>query len=235
MPLPTFSTNNLQNPTPFVLRLRRTTMACSNCRKQKIKCKPRETLSVACERCAARGLECEYVSVSEQEEDYRSATSSKPRKGHREAPLPPPLPYTGPPPLNQRPRYAGLPLPELSLPSTHLANPNGSLPGFNHGPLDSGYSGSSLAGWAGPMPAPPSVNHHYPLTGHRGNLPFVSAPGINHAYNLPVHRDSFNRTRPTQPPATPQTGHHPGNYSSVQYFDPTSAPPSAWPHGPSLA
>ncbi|KAJ7480813.1 hypothetical protein FB451DRAFT_1365198 [Mycena latifolia] len=202
MSLPTLSANIPQSTTPFALRLRRATMACSNCRRQKIK-----------------------------EEDYRSgvpATSSKSRRGHR-APSLPPLPYTGPPPFSQTPRYAGHPYPDLSLPSVQFAHPNFALPQSNQGPWDSRNSGSALSGWAGPIPAPSSVTHHYPSTGYPANPSFVPAPATNHAYIL-------NRMSSAQSPATPRAAHHPDNYSAVHYFAPAPAPGSgsAWPHDPTF-
>ncbi|KAJ7073314.1 hypothetical protein B0H15DRAFT_957299 [Mycena belliarum] len=56
--------------TPILMR-RRAPIACSKCRKRKIKCEPSSSSSDApdgpCARCLSRGFRCEYISVSEQE------------------------------------------------------------------------------------------------------------------------------------------------------------------------
>ncbi|KAJ6532170.1 hypothetical protein DFH09DRAFT_1408832 [Mycena vulgaris] len=72
-----------QHPAPFAVMRRRTVMACSNCRKRKIKvginrlksmpspehisqCKTMEQPSKnPCARCAKKGLTCEYVAAPE--------------------------------------------------------------------------------------------------------------------------------------------------------------------------
>ncbi|KAJ6549067.1 hypothetical protein DFH09DRAFT_1281527 [Mycena vulgaris] len=99
-----------------------------------------------CARCVKKGLACEYVASPEPEyysADPRSpdisasvqlpttlmermstppVTSPKSSRGPSAAP---PLPYTGPPPSNRRPRYAGAPLPNLvdSTASNGYINP----------------------------------------------------------------------------------------------------------------
>ncbi|KAJ7621307.1 hypothetical protein FB45DRAFT_1006633, partial [Roridomyces roridus] len=52
---------------PFTIQRKRTHMACSNCRKRKIKCNNINDKSEhnPCERCLRRRLECEYVAVSD--------------------------------------------------------------------------------------------------------------------------------------------------------------------------
>ncbi|KAJ7434469.1 hypothetical protein FB451DRAFT_1467591 [Mycena latifolia] len=244
MSLPFHPPSKPEDSVPFALRKRRTTVACSNCRQQKIKCRPRNgSVTEPCERCALRGLTCEYVPVGEQEEQMRFATdippvstSSKSRGGR---PGPPPLPYTAPPPPNLAPRYAGRPMPDLGLTSTQFAQPDSSFPGASQGFMDSRYSSPSLAGWSGSMPGPspgtfPSTQSHPPLnagyfTTHDGSYPgnpsFAPPSVMNQGYNLPQHQDAFNPH-----PAT----HHPGNYpQGMQFFDPASVPGPSSAQGPS--
>ncbi|KAJ7458186.1 hypothetical protein FB451DRAFT_1182929 [Mycena latifolia] len=226
---------------PFEGQGRRVAMACSNCRRHKIKCRPTAgTSSRICERCKLRGLTCEYVPVAEQEElgppatTIPAAPSSDTRRERRAPPpqpYPGPLPYTGPPPFNQRPRYAGQPkLPDLSLPSTHFAQPNPALPGPNQGPMDPRYSSSLLSGWAGNIPGPSSSSHNSPPY-TQDNSPRINSPlGQNQGYHLPVRAPS-NRPPPAQTLGAPQTGNPPVNYP-MQYFDPSSVSQSASAHDP---
>ncbi|KAK7030093.1 hypothetical protein R3P38DRAFT_3266900 [Favolaschia claudopus] len=66
------------SPRLFVPWVKRTDLACTPCRRRKIKCKiskdrPRDP----CERCRKRHLECEYMSVTEQE-DINSPEATPP-------------------------------------------------------------------------------------------------------------------------------------------------------------
>ncbi|KAJ7448926.1 hypothetical protein FB451DRAFT_1187432 [Mycena latifolia] len=215
-------------PPPGVRGLR-ATIACSNCRKHKMKCKPTDDNLIApCERCARRGLTCEYVSVNDQRDELVSGadatpaeTTSDSRRGHR---APAPLPYTGPPPANQLPRYAGQPLPPLGQPSTHFAHPNPTSPGATQGPNYSAYYDSSLAGWAGSMPAPSAGPVSPMQSRHRANPPAAHAPAGTHRYNLPSQYEPFDPTRPAQSPGAHNTANHPVDDSTAQIFDPDSMP-----------
>ncbi|CAK5271663.1 unnamed protein product, partial [Mycena citricolor] len=54
-------------PPVFALARRRTPMACTNCRKRKIKCLVKEDQPLkTCERCTKRKLHCEYRPVLEE-------------------------------------------------------------------------------------------------------------------------------------------------------------------------
>ncbi|KAJ7785200.1 hypothetical protein DFH07DRAFT_975751 [Mycena maculata] len=57
--------------TILIIPRKRAYIACSNCRRRKIKCinNNGESGRNPCERCSKRGLDCEYVTVSEQLED----------------------------------------------------------------------------------------------------------------------------------------------------------------------
>ncbi|KAJ7260459.1 hypothetical protein B0H12DRAFT_1275638 [Mycena haematopus] len=129
-----------QNNAPFARQRRRTIMACVNCRKRKIRCITTEQPPKnPCARCAKKGLPCEYVTAEHDDDspsqDFGSSAPPEPiphqrpssmqpssgpsmpasndfSRGFRTAP---PLPYTGPPPQNRRPRYSGSLYPDLSL------------------------------------------------------------------------------------------------------------------------
>ncbi|KAJ7617270.1 hypothetical protein FB45DRAFT_1034562 [Roridomyces roridus] len=121
-----------QNPNaaPQATKKRRTIIACLTCRKRKLRCITFEQPpNSPCERCARKNIHCEYVSVSdEQDTEYTGGPvhaadmaapmpvdpRQNPRLAHlgRNSPAPP-LPYTGPPPAGQRPRFYGQTLPPL--------------------------------------------------------------------------------------------------------------------------
>ncbi|KAJ7162665.1 hypothetical protein C8R43DRAFT_1123350 [Mycena crocata] len=128
-----------QTNAPFALKPRRTVMACSNCRKRKIRCiTPEQPPKNPCARCVKRGFTCEYVAAPEP--DYYSGSHSQSPPDHNYTPPDPPdpapahtstptwhmpattssffqgpLPYTGPPPLDRVPRFSGSNYPDLSL------------------------------------------------------------------------------------------------------------------------
>ncbi|KAJ7818771.1 hypothetical protein B0H14DRAFT_3739519 [Mycena olivaceomarginata] len=130
-----------QNDAPYAKQRRRTLMACTNCRKRKMRCITTEQPPTnPCARCTKKGLPCEYVSVEEDSTPGQSpnlVSSALPGSGgHSRHPslqaparpmsasndfsrgqgMAPPLPYTGPPPLHGRPRYSGgAQYPDLSL------------------------------------------------------------------------------------------------------------------------
>ncbi|KAJ7772253.1 hypothetical protein B0H16DRAFT_166810 [Mycena metata] len=54
------------------LSRRRVIIACTNCRKRKIRClTPEEPPENPCERCVKRGLRCEYITVTNQQDSAR--------------------------------------------------------------------------------------------------------------------------------------------------------------------
>ncbi|KAK7042103.1 hypothetical protein R3P38DRAFT_2888567 [Favolaschia claudopus] len=71
-------------PSPvFVLRQRRTNIACANCRRLKKKCVIFEDPpQQPCERCMKRGLDCKYITIGEQDGDadmnYSPPTPNRP-------------------------------------------------------------------------------------------------------------------------------------------------------------
>ncbi|KAJ7171342.1 hypothetical protein C8R46DRAFT_1088196 [Mycena filopes] len=149
-----------QKPTPI---RRRTLMACKTCRQRKLRCIPSEQPfnGAPCTRCLKRKLTCEYVATSEsispQTPEYSSSDlppshSQSQSHGASHAPgygrgMPPPLPYTLPPPQNQPPRYSGNRYPDLSTTPQH--------PNYGTG----GPSAPAMQG-AYPSPGPSHRPHH---------------------------------------------------------------------------
>ncbi|KAK7050747.1 hypothetical protein R3P38DRAFT_2503291 [Favolaschia claudopus] len=82
---------------PIFLTRRRVIIACTNCRKRKVRClTPEDPPSSPCDRCIKKGLKCEYVTISNQRdeastnksapvesESSRSHSSSPPVGAHR--------------------------------------------------------------------------------------------------------------------------------------------------------
>ncbi|KAJ7793961.1 hypothetical protein B0H14DRAFT_2924659 [Mycena olivaceomarginata] len=59
----------------FVLRRKRTDVACQNCRRRKVKCIPSgDPLQDPCERCTKKGLDCQHVGVGTEEDDEPERT-----------------------------------------------------------------------------------------------------------------------------------------------------------------
>ncbi|KAJ6549835.1 hypothetical protein B0H19DRAFT_1073750 [Mycena capillaripes] len=142
------STSAVRNPrikSPFEQR-RRTLVACTNCRRRKIKCVNSEPFPrTPCARCVKKDISCDYALgevqspiSAENSPDLLLTTFLElhhpsmlaPARGSRlvnssprslgEAP---PLPYTGPLPPFHRPRYSGSShYPDLSLYSSIQPN-----------------------------------------------------------------------------------------------------------------
>ncbi|KAJ6538593.1 hypothetical protein B0H10DRAFT_46382 [Mycena sp. CBHHK59/15] len=88
-------------------RRRRAMIACTNCRKRKIKCvTAEEPPRNPCARCSKRRLECVYVAV---DEDYTLSTGSTPEAPDSQLPTggyPPPTPgYSMSPSLTWNPTH----------------------------------------------------------------------------------------------------------------------------------
>ncbi|KAJ7115722.1 hypothetical protein C8R44DRAFT_739471 [Mycena epipterygia] len=71
---------------------RRVVLACTNCRRRKIRCLTSEDPSKnPCERCVKKGLKCEYLRVADQGDELPTPTSKTQTpqlapEGHRSAP-----------------------------------------------------------------------------------------------------------------------------------------------------
>ncbi|KAJ7478265.1 hypothetical protein FB451DRAFT_1396049 [Mycena latifolia] len=70
------SSQNQPPAAPFAISMRRRTiLACTNCRRRKIRCITTEQPPKnPCARCVKKGLSCEYVAAPEAEE-YSGSTS----------------------------------------------------------------------------------------------------------------------------------------------------------------
>ncbi|KAJ7624037.1 hypothetical protein DFH06DRAFT_1305206 [Mycena polygramma] len=63
---------------PLLFTRRRVIIACTNCRKRRVKClTPEDPPLNPCERCVKKGLRCEYVTVSDQRGESASKHSKK--------------------------------------------------------------------------------------------------------------------------------------------------------------
>ncbi|KAJ7302717.1 hypothetical protein DFH08DRAFT_945527 [Mycena albidolilacea] len=144
------SNSNSAKNTPRVVH-RRTLLACTNCRKRKIRCfSPEKPLKSPCTRCSQKGLICEYVTVEQETDPMANQPSHlQPSPGLQAIPampswaaqpvssasfgfpagrgMTPPLPYTAPPPPLSIPRYSGTAYPDLSL-----ATPKAPCPHHTH-------------------------------------------------------------------------------------------------------
>ncbi|KAJ7865340.1 hypothetical protein B0H14DRAFT_3443038 [Mycena olivaceomarginata] len=131
-----------QNSAPYAKHRRRSLMACTTCRKRKIRCITTEQPPInPCTRCTKNGLPCEYMAVGPDDSTPSQSPNLVPSAlpyagGHSrhpsiQAPAHPssaassdlsrgagmalPLPYTGPPPVHGRPRYSATQYPDLSF------------------------------------------------------------------------------------------------------------------------
>ncbi|KAJ7488391.1 hypothetical protein FB451DRAFT_1529720 [Mycena latifolia] len=160
---------------------------------QRPQCRPPdESARQPCERCALRGLVCQYVSVTAHREELgfdsiNKTTAAATSSNAQGSPPGPRLPHTGPPPLNQLPRYFGQSLPDLSLSSNYGAQPTTIPSGPNLRSTDSRFSPSLLAAWVtplGPMAGHPSAN--------QGDLLVTSSSAANQRTNFTDYQDPFN-------------------------------------------
>ncbi|KAJ7679749.1 hypothetical protein B0H17DRAFT_1206396 [Mycena rosella] len=194
-------------------------LACSNCRKRKKKCITTDGVRKPCERCTKGNLTCHYISVpvQEEEEEYMGATA--PRAGSSSADFlrvrgaAPQLPYTGPPPLNQRPRYSGQPLPDLreplapsyttpSLPASNQARREAPLysPPSSDPSMFLPFPGHPIPTWGVP-PSRSDSNYPYPAaqdTSHRTDTRMFSPPLFNQGYTYDAPAAQSINTRSTK-------------------------------------
>ncbi|KAJ7081270.1 hypothetical protein C8R44DRAFT_754098 [Mycena epipterygia] len=155
----TSPTRNPQDSVPFRSRPQRTLVACSNCRRLKRKCITTERLTRnPCARCTKRGLSCEYVAVTEQEEstpgirplELAGLASKVPESEANSVDLrrgvqkPPPLLYTGPPPLNRVPHYSSSHVQRSTWSLSHSGPTNPPSAALSNGPTHPKYLNHSL-------------------------------------------------------------------------------------------
>ncbi|KAJ7032211.1 hypothetical protein C8F04DRAFT_1185267 [Mycena alexandri] len=190
-----------QRPAPLTLIRRRTLIACSNCRRRKLRCIPAEQQppNGPCTRCLKRGLQCEYVATTESNSPHTPEYPSSDIPESQAMPRPsppdssygrgaaPPLPYTLPPPRNNAPRYSSGRYPDLSTTPQHPNYPA-----------------------AGPsMPAMRDAYYAPATSAHRPQQPATipAQPGAYdlhaQAYQYPPHRPPSQPLQYGQPPPMP--------------------------------
>ncbi|KAJ7495422.1 hypothetical protein FB451DRAFT_1360215 [Mycena latifolia] len=206
--------HNQPHPAPFAAMRRRTILACSNCRKRKIRCMTTEQPPRnPCARCVKKNLPCEYVAALEP--DYSSSprpqspdttgspgsnsgtdssSSSAPMRWASPMTPPsflagqgsaPPLPYTGPPPVTRT--ATGW---RYSPPSRHGPKP----PGSSTMPLPASSSRASTPG-----PGSNQAYAHSSYYGHPQAAPQY-APGYGNAQYDPQRQYIANPAYTSQPP-----------------------------------
>ncbi|KAF8145743.1 hypothetical protein K438DRAFT_1781658 [Mycena galopus ATCC 62051] len=75
---------------PIFLTRRRVIIACTNCRKRKIRCvTPEDPPQHPCNRCAKKGLKCQYITIANQR-DEASTNRSAPLEPRRQGSSSPP-------------------------------------------------------------------------------------------------------------------------------------------------
>nr|GAT43823.1 predicted protein [Mycena chlorophos] len=151
-------------------------LVCLTCRTNNIKCIPSpQAPAIACQRCARKGLPCQYVAVPSSPTTSSSSIQG-PGPGKRLRPIlpapaqPAPLPYTGPPPAHRPPRYSGSAYPNLALgggeesshPSGHVQG-YATMPYYEHQPV-----ASSSHGYPAPAGYPPQPDSQYYAAGSYG-------------------------------------------------------------------
>ncbi|KAJ7493929.1 hypothetical protein FB451DRAFT_1164797 [Mycena latifolia] len=196
--------DNPQGSSPLRIKQRRAGLACTNCRRRKIRCLSNERFPTQpCERCRRRHLTCEYLRIAEKEEHSNPASpppdsflSDPPEVGgipmastppgpaapnfSRGLGSAPPLPYTGPPPLNRPLRgvpYYDPVLPAAHHPSMQPAYLNPYFTGRDTGAVDPRYSApSSYSSYPSPSLPAPNQTYMQPTpaypSGSRSNRPF---------------------------------------------------------------
>jgi hypothetical protein len=188
---------------PSRTQRRRTVVACSNCRKRKLKvcsrlvdchmCSqrsivqctpPDETFTAACARCKRRGLECVYMSMPDPD-SLTGGGGTVPR-----------LPHTGPAPFNQPPRYHGREYPDLRIAPAHEP------------PLVTSYSNAHPSQYSDLAPSPL-------LSSPYGSLPplsSVSPSMLSNSLYSPLHYDNTGG-RSAYSPHPPSNAEYSMNWS----------------------
>ncbi|KAJ7768972.1 hypothetical protein B0H16DRAFT_1882110 [Mycena metata] len=186
-------TNINSSPTyvpPVFLNRRRVIIACTHCRKRKIRClTAEETPEKPCGRCVKRGLQCEYITVTDQQGD---SAPNKKGKGEQSSRRSSP---SQSPPTTYAPFDTGKghgPRPERSysnpIPVGHPPYPQPSNPAAGY----AYHSSSSLGGYGG-VPSPMQLQG-YMDSGH--TLPPISSLGLGASYGL----DAYGRGVPPYNP-----------------------------------
>ncbi|KAJ7685928.1 hypothetical protein B0H17DRAFT_1072941 [Mycena rosella] len=167
-------------PAPFALKRRRTILACSHCRKRKIRCITTEQPPKnPCARCARRHLPCEYIAAPDQERDPAPPTHAllvHPAGSSESDPDSPPLKSraTWVPPLTAPDFSLGLKLEEQSISPPHWTHPLEISLGYSRPPS----SASSCGGQDLSLPTPiqPFIHRRSPTSSLPGSyqLPLIA-------------------------------------------------------------
>ncbi|KAJ7105002.1 hypothetical protein C8R44DRAFT_746241 [Mycena epipterygia] len=218
-----------QQPVPFAVQRRRSKLACVNCKKRKVRvCDSTVTTRFANKYGLSHLMQCIAPKQPPTNPCARSLRTIphlrrikalKPVRGMPDDPpsdmiwtlpmtalnlsrnMAPPLPYTGPPPLNRHPRYAGQPLPDLGQPS-HYSNQE---------PLHPQYLSSPPAVLFQPFTHPrfgEQTTYH-----SRPSVPPVSIYG----YDVQARQDLSIRVRPPSMPPNMAGQHYPSAPNAADY------------------
>ncbi|KAJ7113643.1 hypothetical protein C8R44DRAFT_741226 [Mycena epipterygia] len=236
------SAQNSKDFTPFIIKRRRTILACSNCRRRKIRCITTEQPPTKpCQRCTKKGLHCEYVAATDYEDNPSSTTqvpemplSNPPSLGttssaNRSQGLmrAPSLPYTGPPPLNRRPRYSSPSAPAYISPGQLP-----SVPGWNQGALDRQYWDPSIAGSSQTIAHPPypslSLSDDNTYQSNALRPPQSLNQGYDHTNPYPYSSRPSSYPPLTQLVAQSPSAPYPLDYGQTQFFSRPSIPEDQW-------
>ncbi|KAJ6549987.1 hypothetical protein B0H19DRAFT_1073884 [Mycena capillaripes] len=188
---------------PLFLARRRVIIACTNCRKRKIRClTPEETPVNPCDRCTKKGLKCEYITISNQEADSNKSVASEAEASGRGSSFSSPETFprmnvANPSGLTSHihPRvYPSNPPPNHlhgSLPNLQYRQPQDLNPGPGYS-ASSGYNGapsSSFPVTLQPNPYLYPSRHFTPMPGYSAN------PGREQSMGAPYGEHHWERHR----------------------------------------
>ncbi|KAJ7191313.1 hypothetical protein GGX14DRAFT_600757 [Mycena pura] len=150
---------------PLFTKKRRVIIACTNCRKRKIRCLTAEDSPVLpCERCSEKGLKCEYLNVND-ERDYPSTSRPSEKRGQ-----------TVPSGSNFSTPLRHTPADDTQ----YVQRPDNALLLRNLG-----WNPSQNSPYRKPAALPPSSSPNYPVLPRRNTAPPIT-PHDGHNYALPT-------------------------------------------------
>ncbi|KAJ7289385.1 hypothetical protein C8J57DRAFT_1277549 [Mycena rebaudengoi] len=127
----------------FPIARRRATIACSNCRKRKVRCLPSDQPPHnTCQRCSRKYLTCQYTTVTEDLGKSPAPDGSAPENRNSKQGTSPAVPTTWKKPMDpgyssqffsDDSMYMHYP-PHYNNPSTPVSNPGSSIPRPQHTP-----------------------------------------------------------------------------------------------------
>ncbi|KAK7061643.1 hypothetical protein R3P38DRAFT_3166623 [Favolaschia claudopus] len=167
-------------------RRRRAMIACSNCRRRKIKCvTTEEPPRKPCQRCTKRGLVCEYVAVEDDEPDTTPESPPPPLPSHTSLPL-----QHSPPGAHMRGQYP----PSQPTPYGQWANQSQPIPVPYNGYPTPQPPYMQPQGYPSPYGYPQQFNpqNQWAQGSHRQ----ASSPVSGHPVDLTVYRCAGCRANP---------------------------------------